>query len=215
MNVYGVVVHGGAGRLRHGTKRKVLAEVEKAAVKGFKALNNGCSSLDAVVEAVRVMEDSPLFNAGVGSHLNLNGEIEMDACVMDGRKLDAGAVALVKSVRNPVLLAKLVMEETDHVLIAGRFAEEIAKRHGLKVGEVYTEKAIRIWREGMEKLRKGKVKYLQRLRGFLDSMETVGAVAIDRRGNLSSATSTGGLPLKLPGRIGDTPLIGCGTYADN
>jgi len=148
-----------------------------------------------------VLEDSPLFNAGRGSCFNADGEIEMDASIMDGATLAAGAVAAVQRIRNPVLAARAVMEKSPHVLLAGKGAEQFARRCGLKLVPAryfHTEERLAALKRG-----------LARHHG------TVGAVALDRHGNLAAATSTGGYTGKLPGRIGDSPLIGAGTYADN
>ena len=193
-----IAVHGGAGVVRRdkpGSQHKaVLAQALEAAYEQKTAL-------DAVVAAVMVLEDSPLFNAGRGSAFNSDGEIEMDASIMDGAELRAGAVAAVRRIRNPVLAARMVMEKTRHVLLAGEGAERLARKHGLKM-----EPAAYFRTE----------KRLAALRANRKSYHgTVGAVALDRDGNLAAATSTGGFTAKLPGRIGDSPVIGAGTYADN
>jgi len=168
---------------------------------GYDLLKSGRGSLDAVIAAVMVLEDSPLFNAGRGSCFNADGEIEMDASVMEGERLRAGAVAVVRRIRNPVLAARLVMEKTRHVLLAGDGAEKLARRHGLPLERPeYFHTALR--RSALQ-------------RKLKNHHGTVGAVALDRHGNLAAATSTGGYTGKLPGRIGDSPLIGAGTYADN
>ncbi len=159
------------------------------------------TALDAVVAAVMVLEDSPLFNAGRGSCFNADGEIEMDASVMEGERLRAGAVAAVRRIRNPVLAARVVMEKTRHVLLAGDGAEKLARRYRLKLDSPAYFKTER----RLDALRRN----LKNYHG------TVGAVALDQEGNLAAATSTGGYTGKLPGRIGDSPIIGAGTYADN
>ena len=177
--------------------RDVLKQALEA---GYEALKNG-TSLDAVTAAVVVLEDSPLFNAGRGSCFNADGEIEMDASVMEGKQLRAGAVAAVRRIRNPVLAARLVMQKTRHVLLAGDGAERLAREHGLALeGPAYF---------ATEQRRAALKRNLKYHHG------TVGAVALDRDGNLAAATSTGGYTGKLPGRIGDSPIIGAGTYADN
>ena len=197
-----IAIHGGAGTIRKpemtaaraASYRKVLEE----------ALEASCAqkhALDAVVAAVLVLEDSPLFNAGRGSCFNADGEIEMDAAVMDGATLRAGAVAAVRRVRNPVLAARAVMEHTRHVLLAGKGAEQLARNEELKFeSEKYFHTP-------------GRLAALKR--NLRNHHGTVGAVALDRDGNLAAATSTGGYTGKLPGRIGDSPLVGAGTYADN
>jgi len=197
-----IAVHGGAGVMRRDKPGAAhQAALKQALEAGYDALRKGQSSLDAVSAAVLVLEDSPLFNAGRGSCFNADGEIEMDASVMDGERLRAGAVAAVRRIRNPVLAARMVMEKTRHVLLTGDGAERLAQKHGLKLeapAYFHTEKRL-------DALKKN----LQNYHG------TVGAVALDRDGNLAAATSTGGYTGKLPGRIGDSPLIGAGNYADN
>jgi len=183
-------------------------------------LRNGGSALDAVESAVVAMEDDSTFNAGYGSALNLLGQVEMDASIMDGRTLQAGAVALVRRVRNPIRLARLVMEKTDHVLIAASGAERLARLFGLESRNPVTSRAKSSWRLLRGQLARGEVAYLSRTSKLVQEFPeviltgTVGAVARDKAGNIAAATSTGGLALRLPGRIGDTPLIGSGTYAD-
>ena len=197
-----LALHGGAGLARRdkaGAPHR--AALEAALEAGYEVLKSGGRSLDAVTAAVVVLEDSPLFNAGRGSCFNAKGEIEMDASIMDGATLAAGAVAAVRRIRNPVLAARAVMEKSPHVLLSGKGAEAFARQHGLKFA------AARYFRteERLAALKRG----LARHHG------TVGAVALDRHGNLAAATSTGGHTGKLPGRIGDSPIIGAGTYADN
>jgi len=174
--------------------------LKQALEAGFQVLQGG-TALDAVAAAVVVLEDSPLFNAGRGACFNADGEIEMDASIMDGAKLRAGAVAAVKRIRNPVLAARAVMEHTRHVLLAGAGAERFASEKGLKLEkpEYFHTETRR------EALRRN----LQGHHG------TVGAVALDADGNLAAATSTGGYTGKMAGRVGDSPLVGAGTYADN
>ena len=215
-----IVVHGGAGTWPPDRLERGLAGVRRAAQRGFEALTAGGSALDAVEEAVAIMEDDPVFNAGVGSALNLAGEVEAEASIMDGPSLSAGAVALVRAIRNPVRLARLVMEKTDHVLLVGRTAELLARLHGLEEADLRTEERVSAWRRGLEKLRAGQIKYLRKLPELIKAYPelarpgTVGALALDGQGGLAAATSTGGLMLKLPGRLGDTCMIGAGTYAD-
>ena len=193
-----IAIHGGAGVMR----RDRPGEQQRAVLKrALEAAYEQKTALDAVTAAVVIMEDSPLFNAGRGSCFNADGEIEMDASIMDGKGLRAGAVAAVKRIRNPVLAARAVMEQTRHVLLAGNGAEAFARRQGLKLEpESYFHTAVR---------RAALARNLKNHHG------TVGAVALDQDGNLAAATSTGGYTGKLPGRIGDSPLIGAGNYADN
>jgi L-asparaginase / beta-aspartyl-peptidase len=197
-----IAIHGGAGVMRRdqpGPRHRAV--LEQALHAGFEILKTGGRSVDAVTAAVVVLEDSPLFNAGRGSCFNADGEIEMDASVMEGAGLRAGAVAAVRRIRNPVLAARMVMENTRHVLLAGEGAERLARQHGLKLeAPSYFHTALR--RAALTR----KVK---------NHHGTVGAVALDEDGNLAAATSTGGYTGKLPGRIGDSPLIGAGNYADN
>lgn len=177
--------------------------------------------MDAVEAAVSVMEDNAVFNAGKGSSLTAAGTVEMDAAIMDGRDLSAGAVALVHSVKNPVRLARVVMEKTDHVLLAGEKAEELARTFSQPIASPVTAHRQRL----LSELKKGganprsrwiekNLKLLARHPELL-RMDTVGAVALDEEGNFAAAASTGGPTMKLPGRIGDTPQIGSGLYADN
>jgi beta-aspartyl-peptidase (threonine type) len=197
-----IAVHGGAGARRGdrpGARHR--AALRQALEAGHALLAQGRSSLDAVCAAVAVLEDSPLFNAGRGSCLNADGEVEMDASVMDGDGLRAGAVAAVRRIRNPILAARMVMEETQHVLMTGGGAERLAKRAGLKLEPVRyfrTAESLEAWKR-RRATRHG----------------TVGAVALDGEGHLAAATSTGGFSGKLPGRIGDSALIGAGTHADD
>jgi len=215
-----IVVHGGAGLWLSGKHKHALEGVEEAATRGYSLLKKGATSLKAVEEATISMEDNPVFNAGVGSNLNLKGEVEMDASIMDGRTLRAGAVALVKSFKNPVSLARLVMEKTDHVFVAGIGAEKLGELYALQRANPVDRGRLEDWKKLKSRLLSGKMKNMPRtlrlLRRHLKIQAgTVGAIAIDKNGDLAAATSTGGTSLKFPGRIGDTPLIGCGTYADN
>ena len=193
-----IVVHGGAGvRRADRPGDQQLAVLEQALEAGYAQK----TALDAVAAAVVVLEDSPLFNAGRGSCFNSEGEIEMDASIMDGATLRAGAVAAVKRIRNPVLAARAVMEKTRHVLLASAGAERFAQAHGLKLEDAeYFRTEARL-----AALRKNPKNH----------HGTVGAVALDADGNLAAATSTGGYTGKMPGRVGDSPLVGAGTWADN
>jgi beta-aspartyl-peptidase (threonine type) len=214
-----IIVHGGAGFWRTDI-RMAMVGVQHAALSGSKILAGGGSALDAVEAAVSVMEDDPLFNAGRGSSLTVRGTVEMDAAIMDGRNLEAGAVALVRKIKNPVRLARLVMEETDHILLAGRTAERLASAYGLSTTNPITARR----RQMLQRLKKGPRRrsawvrrnpaLLRRHPDIID-YDTVGAVAMDSLGNFAAAASTGGITMKLPGRIGDTPQIGSGIYSDN
>lgn len=212
--MHAIAIHGGAGTLSAAqftpeSDRVYRAGLERAVRAGFAVLDRGGSSLDAVTVAVQALEDDPLFNAGRGSVLAANGLHELDASIMDGRDLGAGAVTGVRSVRNPVLLARLVMERSPHVMLAGEGAEEFAREQGLEpVPNDYfaTERRQR----ELESLLQG-----TKPAGREALMGTVGAVALDAHGNLAAATSTGGMTGKKWGRIGDSPIIGAGTYAAN
>jgi beta-aspartyl-peptidase (threonine type) len=203
---FAIAVHGGAGTLPRRAmsaplRRRYEHGLERALDAGADVLARGGASLDAVCAAVVELEDSPLFNAGRGAVYNAEGRHELDAAVMDGATLAAGAVAGVSRIRNPVLAARLVMEKSRHVLLAGRGAERFALHNGLAMA------------------RPGYFATRSRLAALRRNQQghhgTVGAVARDRSGNLAAATSTGGYTGKLPGRVGDSPIIGAGTYADN
>jgi L-asparaginase / beta-aspartyl-peptidase len=204
-----IAIHGGAGTIRRGETtatetRHYRATLEQALRAGYTILKAGGSSLDAVVAAVVVMEDSPLFNAGRGAVYNAAVEHELDAAVMEGATLRAGAVTCVRRIRNPVLAARAVMERSPHVLLADVGAERFARRQGL----LMVPTAYFGTRGRLLALRKAQ-------RNEAEKHGTVGAVALDSSGSLAAATSTGGYTGKLPGRVGDSPIIGAGTYADD
>jgi beta-aspartyl-peptidase (threonine type) len=201
-----LVIHGGAGGPAKGTltgdqEKRYLLHLDTALQTGASILSSGGSSLDAVEAVVRYMEDCPLFNAGKGAVLNADGNSELDAAIMDGNSGKAGAVASVKTVKNPISAARKVMETTPHVMLAGVGADIFAKKAGLETvpPEYFITPERTNSYEKWKNERKG----------------TVGAVARDIHGNLAAATSTGGMTGKLPGRVGDTPVIGAGTYANN
>jgi beta-aspartyl-peptidase (threonine type) len=206
-----IIVHGGAGDRppesvnSGGGENARLAGARRACAAGAEILSRGGSALDAVEAAVRILEDDPLFNAGTGACLTSAGDVELDASIMDGEALRCGAVAVVKDVRNPISLARAVMERTAHVMLAGPAASAFAREAGIPPwpNELLVTAAQR---ERWEAARAG---------AAASRTGTVGAVARDVRGHLAAATSTGGMTLKLPGRVGDTPLVGCGTYADD
>lgn len=216
-----IVVHGGAGMWRTERKSAGLAGVKEAARVGFSILRAGGSALDAVESAVIEMENNEVFNAGRGSALTIDKRIEMEASIMDGKTLNAGAVGLLKNIKNPIRLARVIMETTDHVFVTGDGAEKLAELFNLEKANPFTQLRMRYWRELKGKLVRGELNHLSRLHELVSSHPqlfdsgTVGAVALDKEKNMAAATSTGGFPLKFPGRIGDSPLIGCGTYADN
>lgn len=206
-----IIVHGGAGAwtLRSAQLEEAVAACVQAAARAQAILNAQGSAMDAVEAAVRILEDCPVLDAGRGSVLDATGNIEMDALIMDGRTLDIGAVGAVQRVRHPISLARRVMLDTPHNLLVGPGAEAFAD----SIGFPRCELADLITLEETERFRA-----LQAQNGrerTPESMGTVGAVALDSFGNLAAATSTGGTRFKLPGRLGDTPLIGSGGYADN
>jgi L-asparaginase / beta-aspartyl-peptidase len=207
-----ILVHGGAGHLgpddpaSSGRGAPRLEGVRAAAAAAWEVLAKGGSALDAVELAVRALEDDPTFNAGTGACLTAAGDVELDASIMDGATLRCGGVAAVKDVKNPVVLARRVMERSEHVLLAGEGASAFAR----EVGIAAHENALLVTpaqRARWERLRAGPP--------ALTGHGTVGAVARDARGHVAAATSTGGMVMKRAGRVGDTPLIGCGTYADD
>ena len=203
-----IIVHGGAWKIAKNIEKPCLEGVERAAKLAMDRLLDDSSALDAVEAAVKCMEDNSTFDAGTGSVLNADGEIELDAAIMDGRTLNAGAVAAVRNVRNPISLARTVMENSNHVLLVGEGANKFAVLQGFeKFDGLVVKRESNRWKKLCEK-------YVGTMR-FSDENGTVGAVAIDSWGNIAAATSTGGIPFKLPGRVGDSCLVGCGLYADN
>jgi beta-aspartyl-peptidase (threonine type) len=215
-----IVVHGGAGKWRPDHSQPALNCVREASALGYGSLRNGGTAVDCVTETVAFLEDTGVFNAGCGSALNIEKRVEMEASVMDGERLSAGAAGLLSNVRNPVRVARLVMEKTDHVFVVGKGAEQLARMFNLEMQEPDTSAKMKQYEAQLKSLLEGKFE-LPRLASLIRAhpevfqLETVGAVALDPNGNVAAATSTGGFPLKLAGRIGDSPSIGCGTYADN
>ncbi|MEX2532229.1 MAG: isoaspartyl peptidase/L-asparaginase [Gemmatimonadota bacterium] len=216
---YGIVIHGGAGtivRENMTAEREAAyhASLEGALVAGYGVLEEGGSAVDAVIAAVRVMEDDSLFNAGKGAVFTNEGTNELDAAVMSGRDREAGAVAGVRNIRNPIELARIVMDESPHVLLTGEGAETYARQFGVEEVDpsyFYTEGR---W-EALERAREADAAGRAERPGENRMIGTVGAVARDRNGDLAAATSTGGMTNKRFGRVGDVPLIGAGTYASN
>ncbi len=219
-----LAIHGGTSGPRAGLTPEMEAQyrdaMARALAAGMAVLEAGCPSLDAVVAALVTMEDDPLFNAGKGAVFTNEGRNELDSSVMDGRTGMAGAVAGVTTVKNPVLAARAVMEKTRHVLLVGTGAEKFAQVNKLEIvdpsyfftqrrwDQLQRAKELQREREGAEKKKSSGL-------GTEMTHGTVGAVALDKDGNLAAATSTGGLTNKLYGRVGDSPIIGAGTYADN
>lgn len=205
-----LIVHGGAWDIPDDAKDSCEDGCRRALQAGWAILSRGGSALDAVEAAIVVLEDAPVFDAGTGSHLNLDGRVECDAIVMDGETLRAGAIAAVQRIRNPIRLARTLMEKGPHMMLVGEGAERYAKEQGIAwcdPEELVTDTE----REAWKRCRMDKHAAANH-RGH--EQGTVGAVAVDRAGRLIAGTSTGGTCCKLPGRVGDSPLIGCGCYAD-
>jgi beta-aspartyl-peptidase (threonine type) len=217
--IYSLAIHGGAGTLVKGmmTPEKELAyknALQIALDAGYTILNNGGTSLDAVEVAVKHLEDSPLFNAGKGSVFTANETHEMDASIMDGKTLSAGAVSLIIGIKNPVCLARDVMEKTEHVFLAGEGAMQFAKQLNYTIEDAsyfYDEFRHQQWLD----IKDSDTFQLDHSDKKDSKFGTVGAVACDQFGNIAAATSTGGMTNKKFGRVGDSPMIGAGTYANN
>lgn len=208
-----LIVHGGAWNIPENLLADHLKGVQKAIEAVAPRLEAGMTALEAVEAAVNIMEADPTFDAGRGAFLNAAGEIELDAIIMDGRNLDAGAVAAIQNLLHPVSVARKVMEESEHVLLVGAGAQHFAEKQGFETldpRELLTERELTFFQSI-----KDDPDFHTRDPFDQAPMGTVGAVARDKYGNLASATSTGGTPRKLPGRVGDTPIIGAGAYADN
>ncbi len=224
----GFVIHGGAGVIAKGSlsperEKQYRDKLEEALIAGYKALQAGKSSLDAVEIAIRILEDSPLFNAGKGAVFTNDGKNELDASIMNGKTLAAGAVAGLRKVKNPITLARAVMERSPHVMMIGDGAEKFAKEQNIElVDEKYFwtqprwDALQKMLQEEKEKAATPKPKGTSRNLAELPSNKfgTVGAVALDKDGNLGAGTSTGGMTNKKYGRVGDAPIIGAGTYAN-
>ena len=213
---FGMVIHGGAGTIERSemTPENEAAHrvgLEQSLKAGYAVLARGGSSLDAVEAAIRVLEDNPLFNAGKGAVFTHEGTNELDASIMDGRTLNAGAVADLQHIRNPISLARMVMEKSPHVMLVGDGAEAFAK----KMGMPFVDQKYFYTDERWQSLQKEKAKTSPAPMSDKDRHGTVGAVALDKAGNLVAGTSTGGTTNKQVGRVGDSPIIGAGTYADN
>lgn len=235
----GFVIHGGAGVIRQGSlsperEKEYRDKLEEAVLAGYKALQAGRSSLDAVEIAIKILEDSPLFNAGKGAVFTNDGKNELDASIMDGQSLAAGAVAGIHRVKNPITLARAVMEKSPHVMMIGEGAEKFAAEQKIELVDpkyFWTQprwdslqRILKEEKEKSEKEEKGKsesvkpgtVSYGESTKSLPENrFGTVGAVALDKDGNLAAGTSTGGMTNKKFGRVGDAPIIGAGTYANN
>lgn len=219
-----IVIHGGAGTILRKNmtpqmEKQYRATLTQALNAGYTVLEKGGHSLDAVQAAIEVMEDSPLFNAGKGAVFTHNGKNEMDSAIMDGRTLNAGAVANVQHIRNPIVLARMVMEHTPHVLLVGKGAEDFAVSQGMKLVPASYFHTKQRWDELQRVLKESGNRSASVDEHYpgttAHGFGTVGAVALDRYGDIAAGTSTGGLTNKMDGRVGDSPLIGDGTYANN
>lgn len=223
MNKAVIAIHGGAGAI---TRAQLSVEKEQQFIQalseivesGQAILEKGGSALDAVTQAVRLLEECPLFNAGTGSVFTHEGTHELDACVMDGNTLEAGAVAGVSRIRNPVLAARQVLEHSPHLLLIGEGAEKFAQSRGLEPVSPETFSTPERWEQLQRALAVNQTVLDHNGNEPLDpdtKLGTVGAVALDKFGNLAAATSTGGMTNKMPGRVGDSPIVGAGCYANN
>ena len=206
-----LIVHGGAWDIPDEAVDACKSGCQRALAAGWSILTRGGSALDGIEAAVMVLEDDPVFDAGYGSHLNLDGRVECDSIVMNGATLRSGAAAVLQRVKNPIQLARKILESCPHMMLVAEGAERFAKEQGIKLckpEELVSEAEQEAWMKC-----KGDRHAAEHHRGH--EQGTVGAVAIDRDGKLFAATSTGGTCCKLPGRVGDSPLIGCGCYADS
>jgi len=207
-----IIVHGGAWEIPPALHADHAAGCRAAAEAGWVVLAAGGSALAAVEAAVRVMEDDPVFDAGRGSHLNRDGEVELDAAIMDGRRLNLGAVASLKRVANPITLARHVLTDCKHAFLVGPGAARFARQVGVPLcdpADLVVERERLEWQARVANGFSPETEFAP------DPADTVGAVAFDQEGDLAVGNSTGGTQFKLPGRVGDTPLVGCGLYADN
>jgi beta-aspartyl-peptidase (threonine type) len=214
-----MVIHGGAGtitreRMTPVKERELTGKLTEALESGMKILRDGGSALDAVETSIRILEDSPLFNAGKGAVFTGDGKNELDASIMDGRTLSAGAVASVTTIKNPISAARAVMEKSKHVLLVGKGAERFAAEQGLEIVDPKYFFDQERWDE-LQKVKQEKGASMRVPAGTPLGLGTVGALALDAEGNLAAGTSTGGLTNKMHGRVGDSPIIGAGTYANN
>lgn len=218
---YAIVIHGGAGTI---TRDKMTPDKEKAYLDalndalniGEKILDSGGTAIDAVEATIRYMEDNPLFNAGKGAVFNDAGRVELDASIMEGRNQKAGAVGGVSIIKNPITAARKVMENTDHVFLISRGAEQFCREQNLETVNFGYFKDSESWEKwNMQRIQKIRRKELQNLGLKMDKKGTVGCVALDQYGDIVAGTSTGGMMNKKYGRIGDSPIIGAGTYANN
>ena len=217
---WALVIHGGAGTIHASTlgedqQAQYHEQLDAALVAGQEILADSGSALDAVTAAIQVLEDSPLFNAGRGAVFTHAGRNELDASIMDGRDLNAGAVAGVSTIKSPIAAARAVMEQSPHVMLSGRGAEQFAAEQGLEIVDPTYFRTERRWQDLQKQLKAEGTAHTSISSGSDGKFGTVGAVALDRAGNIAAGTSTGGMTNKRWGRIGDSPVIGAGTYAAN
>lgn len=225
-----IVIHGGAGTILKENMTDSLESayremLDSAVSAGYAILENGGEAIDAVTKVITILEDSPLFNAGKGSVFTHDGKNEMDASIMEGKTLKAGAVAELTHVKNPILLARTILEKSEHVMMVGPGAEQFARQEGIELVDssyFYTEQRMEALQKAIKKEEEEKKAGGTKSSSlFFDTyvkdnkFETVGCVALDKHGNIVAGTSTGGMTNKRFGRIGDSPIIGAGTYADN
>ena len=209
-----LIVHGGAWDIPDDAVEAHRHGVSEALAIGWKILEKGGDAVEAVEKTVNYLEDDPTFDAGRGSFVNAVGEIELDASIMNGTTFRAGAIAAVQNIRYPISLARVIMDKSEHILLAGMGAVRFGREHGImqcKNDELLVGRELERWKE-FQAQQKFSAKDTFRKK---TPQDTVGAVALDKRGVIVSGTSTGGTPNKYPGRVGDSPLIGCGTYADS
>lgn len=227
---YAIVIHGGAGTilkkdLSEEQQKAYYNKLQEALNAGYSILEKGGSSTDAVIEAIKIMEDSPLFNAGKGAVFTHEATNEMDASIMEGKEQNAGAVGGIKTIKNPIVAARLVMDKSQHVMLTGKGADEYAKENGLEIVDsayFFNQKRYDQLQK-IIKTEKIQLDHIEDDEGYLidpgalkdSKFGTVGAVALDQDGNIAAGTSTGGMTNKKYGRVGDSPIIGAGTYADN
>lgn len=212
MSKAALVVHGGAWEIPDEAVEACRESCRRVLERGWAVLEKGGSAVDACEQAIIALEDDPFYDAGIGSHLNRDGQVQLDAMLMDGRRLEAGAVAAVGRVQNPIRVARLVLEHSPHMMLVGAGAEQFAVEMGMSLcnpSDLVIAREVEAWYKCKHETDAGRGSF-----GPEQQLGTVGAVALDAEGDLAAGTSTGGIVCKYPGRVGDSPLIGCGCYAD-